>query len=361
MSGALLSFQQNTVSGSYPAIAMTIDSVTPGINVFKFSGGQIGVKYSSPVIANFCFQVAWAKQGTTLTDIAVTSSSFPYINVWAWNYNSGFGSKYTDPASFPSPAQARGVDFFSDGTNVYDIAITQIGTPFVYAYPWTSGVGFGSLYADPAILPGGGAVNFRYNVSGSQVAVTQGSSPYVNVYPWTTGVGFGSKYADPATLPTGAGRSVEFSDSQIAVAHNNSPYVSVYPFSTAGGFGTKWANPVTLPTGNAYDVSWYNLGSEAIAVAHDNSPYVSVYPFSTGSGFGSKYADPVTLPTGSGRSVDFTDGVASGVRSLAVGHDTSPYVSVYPFSLVSGIGTKSADFTTLPAGNVLGVKFSPNS
>ena len=40
-----------------------------------------------------------------------------------------------------------------------------------------------------------------------------------------------------------------------------------------------------------------------IAVAHDTTPYISVYPWS--SGFGTKYTNPATLPTGVGQSVVF--------------------------------------------------------
>jgi hypothetical protein len=370
MSGALQAIFSNNRGGTvYPAIAMTVDD-PPGINVFRFNGNQIGTKYPDPAgFSDTTFQVAWANlPGSNTTDIAVTSFNTPYIHAWAWNYDSGFGSKYADPATLPT-GTARGVDFFGNGsTQVYDIAVSYFGSPYVSVYPWTTGVGFGSKYANPATLPGSGfttaeGVNFRYTAGGSQIAVAnEGASPFVFVYPWTTGVGFGSKYADPATLPTGA-TEVAFAEDVIAVSHTTSPYVSVYPFSTAGGFGSKYANPGTLPTGAANDVSWYNLSAEAIAVAHDNSPYVSVYPFLTATGFGTKYSNPSTLPTGNGQSVDFTAGVAAGSRSLAVGHANSPYVSVYPFSLPSfvGIGTKSADFTTLPPDTVKNVKFSPNS
>ncbi len=35
------------------------------------------------------------------------------------------------------------------------------------------------------------------------------SSPFVSAYPWSSG--FGTKYSDPSTLPTGNGRGVAFS------------------------------------------------------------------------------------------------------------------------------------------------------
>ena len=41
-----------------------------------------------------------------------------------------------------------------------------------------------------------------------------------------------------------------------------------------------------------------------IAVAHDTTPFVSAYPWS-GSGFGTKFANPGTLPTDNGFGVAF--------------------------------------------------------
>ena len=370
MSGALQAVFSNSRSTTvYPAIAMTVAGA-PGINVFRFYQGQVGVKYANPAgFSDTTFKLAWADlPNSDTTDIAVTGFNTPFIHAWAWNYNTGFGSKYANPATLPA-STSRGVDFFGNGsTQVYDIAVTHFGSPYVSVYPWTTGVGFGSKYANPAVLPGSGfvtaeGVSFQYNPPNSFIAVVSETSPYVFVYPWTTGVGFGSKMADPATLPPDPGTSVAFGNIVLAVTTASSPYVSVYQWS-ALGFGSKYANPVTLPTGSANDVSWHtpaNPDPRAIAVAHNTSPYMSVYPFNNVTGFGSKYANPVTLPTGNGLGIDFTAGVAAGSRSLAVGHANSPYVSVYPFDTVSGIGTKSADFTTLPPGNVKNVKFSPNS
>ena len=88
-----------------------------------------------------------------------------------------------------------------------------------------------------------------------------------------------------------------------------------------------------------------------IAVAHDTTPYISVYPWS--SGFGTKYANPTTLPAGTGRGVAFSPDGAD----IAVAHRTLPFISVYSWS--SGFGTKYADPATLPTGNSNGVAFSP--
>ena len=73
----------------------------------------------------------------------------------------------------------------------------------------------------------------------------------------------------------------------------------------------------------------------AIAVAHNTTPFITAYPWS-GSGFGTKYANPSTLPAaGTGYAVAFSpDGSA-----IAVAHNDSPYITAYPWS-GSGFGTK---------------------
>ena len=93
--------------------------------------------------------------------------------------------------------------------------------------------------------------------------------------------------------------------------------------------------------------------SEIIAVAHNSSPFVSVYPFSS-SGFGTKFSDPATLPAGNGFGV----AVTQNGDAIAVAHTTSPFISAYPFS-ANGFGTKFSNPATLPASNGTGVAFSP--
>ena len=89
-----------------------------------------------------------------------------------------------------------------------------------------------------------------------------------------------------------------------------------------------------------------------IAVAHDTTPFVTAYPWSSTTGFGTKFANPTTLPTGTGNGVAFT----SAGNAIAVAHDGSPFVSAYPWS-GSGFGTKFANPATLPTGTGYDVAF----
>ena len=83
-----------------------------------------------------------------------------------------------------------------------DIAVAHTTSPYASAYPWSSG--FGSKYSNPATLPTGTGFSAAFGTS--DIAVALDTSPYVSAYPWSSG--FGSKYSDPGTLPTGTGRGV---------------------------------------------------------------------------------------------------------------------------------------------------------
>jgi hypothetical protein len=368
MTGALLSFRANTIASKYPAIAMTTAS---GVEVYRFAGGQIGTKYDSPVgFSDSCRAVAWLDNGTSAdTDIAVAQFNYPFVSVWKWNYATGFGTKYADPAT-PPTSTAEDVAFFgSPGGLSVDIAVSQTGPPYVSAYPWTTGVGFGTKHTNPAVLPGTG-FSTSYGVSWPSaneptnvvIGVTSTASPYLYFYIWYVTGGFSTNLPFTQTYTGGSANAVRFngvgSSNALAVASDLSPYVSAYPYIFQHTVGTKYADPGTLPTGSANDVAWYT--DTNLAVAHANSPYVTTYNW--GLGFGSKQADPGTLPTGTGRSVAFTRGTeAAGGLYLAVGHDNSPYLSIYAYSQAFGAGAKVSNPATLPTGNVNSVKFSPYS
>ena len=91
----------------------------------------------------------------------------------------------------------------------YDIAVAHNATPFVTAYPWSSSTGFGTKYTNPATLPTNTSPGVAFSPAGDAIAVAHYTSPYVSAYPWSSS-GFGTKYADPATLPTGNALAVAF-------------------------------------------------------------------------------------------------------------------------------------------------------
>ena len=90
------------------------------------------------------------------------------------------------------------------------IAVAHSTSPFITVYPWSSS-GFGSKFSNPATLPTGSGQRVAFSPSGNAVAVAHGNSPYITAYPWSSS-GFGTKFSNPATLPTGSGQRVAFGE-----------------------------------------------------------------------------------------------------------------------------------------------------
>jgi hypothetical protein len=90
-----------------------------------------------------------------------------------------------------------------------------------------------------------------------------------------------------------------------------------------------------------------------MAVGHDTSPYITVYK-RDGDTF-TKLPNPASLPTGNGQSVAFS----SDATYMAVAHGTSPYVTVYKRD--GDTFTKLPNPASLPTGIGYGVAFSSDT
>jgi hypothetical protein len=101
----------------------------------------------------------------------------------------------------------------------------------------------------------------------------------------------------------------------------------------------------------AEGVPYYANDASAIAVVHNSHPYVSVYPWS--GSFGAKISDPATGPAGQGMGVAFSP----AGDYVAVAHWSSPYVTAYPWT--GAFGAKVSNPATLPPSSANGVAFSP--
>lgn len=324
-------------------------------------------------------------------NLAVAHVGSPFVSVYPFGSGVGKGLKYPNPRPLPN-GNGRAVAFDVDGS----VAIGYEGTPGLSWHAWQGG--FSTRFADSVVesfstitgvafgryaFPGTvtiAAGTYPLFMFGNLLAVSYNRSPFLSVYVWTQTQGikafygdgtftqwilFGRRLANPATLPTGTANGIALSpatnlSNYVAVAHATTPFFSVYPINTPVTplldplpitIGVKIANPATLPTGTGNGVV-FNSSGDSIAVAHDTTPFVSAYPF-TGV-IGVKYANPATLPTGNGKAVHFSPSGAD----LAVAHTTTPFISVYPFA--AGFGTKYTNPATLPTGNATGVAFSPD-
>lgn len=280
------------VTSSVTGVAVNSDSSlvfvstndTPYVHAFPFtSASGFGTKFANPstLPPNSTYDIA-----QTTGSVAVSHITSPFISAYA--FSSGWGTKYADPSTIPG-RNSRGVSFNASGNFLAGVGERQ-NVPDATLYGYTfSGSGFGTWTPNTShVVNTSFAVSF--NPSGSVVAVGSDSSPFLFAYPYSSG--WGTKFTDPASpaaYPTGLG----WHPTGNAVVTNvlGSPQIAAWPFSS--GWGTRFANPATLPPSTGYSADFSRDGG-AVAVAHAGSPRVTAYAWS--SGFGAKFADPVSLP-----------------------------------------------------------------
>lgn len=365
------------------------------------SGTLIGRQYLAGATGDISLTFGGAGRDSILASIASTGTiaarfvavahgSSPYISVYPFLENAGFGQKMNNPATLPG-GTGNSVAFTASGDA---IAIAH-NTSGITAYPWSID-GFGARFTNPATMPVGTGLSVAFNDAEDAIIVGHSTTPFISAYPWSTS-GFGTKYANPVSVPAAAGNGVSFNpggayvavahaagvgqpcvsvypwsagfgakitpsgtqlgspcysanfapdNSAIAVSGNVTPYVAGYPWS--GSFGTRYADPATLPPGSS-DTIIFSPSGTTVAVAHSTTPFISAYAWS--GGFGSKYADPASLPGATGRGTVFSD----TEQTVFYVSTSTPFVAAYKWS--SGFGNKYANPTTLPSAGALDVAF----
>ena len=283
------------------------------------------------------------------TNAGIYQAAYPFTS------GVGYGTRYADPVTAIGGGPSS-IDFSPMGDAV---VFATNESPFLDVYRW-SGNGFGARYANAATIAGNALACATFSSQGNAIAAVNGSfTPTVEAWRWDSRNGFGTKYSNPATATFSATRAVAFhpSDTAVAVSNSNSPFINAYAWTSASGFGTKFANPATLPAGspqaNAPKNIAFSPAGDAVAIAHATTPFVTAYAWSE-SGFGTKFADPATLPASTGCAVAFSP---TG-DAIAVAHSSSPYFTAYPWS-GSGFGTKYSNAVGLPLG-ANSLVFSPN-
>jgi len=216
------------------------------------------------------------------------------------------------------------------------VSLASASSPYVTAYDWDSG--FGTKYSDPSVIASDVSY-YQLVATNTAVIAPLLNSPRVTAYQWTGGVGFGSKYSDPSSSPIGMNAySITKTPGAVIIGGNGSPYIYAYDWSDINGFGTEYSDPQTLPAAFIRGLKFNEETSDVIAACFSSSPYVSAYPWSDVSGFGTKYSDPSTPPLSGSRGVDTLTTASPNPGSstpLKIGPRSRISSTNFPFSLIN--------------------------
>jgi len=315
-------------------------SGTPYIHVYDFNSTTgFGGKYSNPATtpSKAVYGISWKPDASALVYAAGAGEYGGYL----WS-SSGFGTKKTNATTNHGSLDSNSINFNPTGT--YVTVTGYAGSPAYSqqaAIPWSNTTGYGT-----AVYPSSGANGWSgeasWHPSGSYIGVVnQGGGTYV--YPWT-----GSAWGTATAMSPQVGGSVlnriRFSpdgNSIVTGIADTSPYIVGYEWSS--GFGTKYADPGTNPGSRQTGLA-FTSNSNTLFVTTLNSPYIHAYPFTTGAsgGFGSKYSNPSTLPPSQSRQVDVT----SDDKAIVLSTTNSPYIVAYKWT-GTGFGAKISDPSTL--------------
>lgn len=298
-------------------LAVACQNVNPRMAWYQRSGTTLH-KLSDPTSLPFgnVYDCAWGGSGGAYLAMATDSSStYPYIVVYS---RSGTTlTKLPDPATGPTGV-AYGCSWDSTGTY---LAVAHAASPGLTVYRRSGGTL--TKLTNPASLPVGSGRSCAWDPSGTYLAVGETHGNFM-VWYQRSGTTL-TKLSDPAVLPTGVCKSCAWDSTgtYLAFTHATAPFLTVYERS--GTTLTKLADPATLPTtSNAtYGKCSWGAAGNVLAITTDTSPYIRVYSRSGRSLV--EIPAPSTLPAGIGNGC----AVTSTGQYVAVGHCTTPFITVY--------------------------------
>lgn len=330
---------------------------SPFIAGYPFSAAGFGTRYAAPTIpTGFRGQPSSHFTNDGQVWVVPWNDNPTFARRWvAYNFSSaGFaGTTYSMPSTFI----AQTVNYLTWNNAGTYLATTYGASPFIAAYPFTNGVGFGTNVANPAVLPTAILNMIIFNQTDTAVfAASSNATGRVNAYVWSNATGFGTKYANPVG---GAGNNmlgIAFNKTDPTIIANSSNLQIIqWPWIDGTGFGTVYANAFTAPTVNLNAYSDMDNAGTFWTTSLQNTPWAVAHPWNVGTGLGTKFSDPVGFTAVSITSSSIDN---SGTNVIYGGRTTTaptPFLGAWPISASTGYGTKYADpvgmtTTTYPVG-----------
>ena len=174
-------------------------SISPRLTAKEYTlGSGLGVSYSDPAVdlVDQVNRISWSPDSSF---ISVTHRDSPFFSTYDWS--NGFGTKYNPTAPAGTTQQCYG----SIATNSAVIHGYH-SSPFIFAYPFTAGSGYGAAFSNPSVLPANDVRGLCFNQDYSVLFVgaqTSTTAETLTAYEWSDSTGFGTKYANPSPVVSG--------------------------------------------------------------------------------------------------------------------------------------------------------------
>ena len=163
------------------------------LRIDPYTGTTNGANYATPTVLGSANPAGLDWTPAMDAMVIATSNGLSRHKTFSWTNANGPGTQYAAPAGFVDMPMAQAF-FNTTGTAIFFIVTT---TPFMQAYRWNSGTGFGTKYADPPSIP---------TVTSIQDVTLSASNDIIMVTISTDGGSYGVLWNDE----TGFGTSISY-------------------------------------------------------------------------------------------------------------------------------------------------------
>ena len=202
---------------SYNNVANVIGishATTPFVSTYPWSSG-FGTKYTNPATlpAAAGRGLNFSPNGSYLAVSYASSTAPSYFGI-VYPWSSGFGTAYAQTLLQIGGEGSVAFNPTSDAIIYAGNGSVGGSGQYIDGFPWSVS-GYGTRYSNPASLPSGASTygqSINFSKSGAAFAIGVNATPFVEAYPFNKTTGYGTKFSNPATLPTGTGRGISFSN-----------------------------------------------------------------------------------------------------------------------------------------------------
>ena len=336
---------------------------SPFVTGYPFTEGSgYGTKYSNPASAtvasiSLVFLTDKVGSGEVPQWVLTGRTSTPYIDAYDWTDASGFGTKLTAISGKSSNTTYMATrDDVADASQTQVVMFSTSAAGRLDAWDFNRSGSWGSKITSPSPAPANQVQGGGVSTGLDYVAYNVSASPYSEAFPFTGtwGTKVTAISGRPGATNGGNGSSFTNGDGDVIYGHSSDGSTLSDAHSWSSGWGSKRTS-ASQPTNIIPNTAYHqhvgkSQGETATFQGHDNNGTVKglqAWQYTAGTGWGSNYTVAPSLPAGGGR----TPSMSKLQTTVLMGSSPSPYIFAWPFDQTSGFGTKVSNPASLPPGS----------